>query len=213
LLALILPLGLGIMLLLFIRFHVAVPMRATVMVPDSLPADAGSLLNDADAILASAKANLQVFTNTVTGLRSRQATLANQINDVSNLRQRLAVALRQAQYEGRWPIAVSSYRFNQPRDVEAAIEKADQYLQRAAQNQAEILRENAQLDQTQRHAERIVQSMTQVRQQMTYTPATTSLQNDDRQLQTLNVDLQNTLSQLQKIDAGRVDLRPFSLFN
>jgi urease accessory protein UreF len=139
--------------------------------------------------------------------------VAGQISDVNNLRQRLAVALRQAQYEGRWPLVVSSYRFNQPRDVQAAMDKADQYLQHAAQNQAEILRENAQLDQTQRRAERIIQSMTQIREQMTYTPATTSLQNDDRQLQTFNLDLQNTLAQLQNINARKVDLRPFSLFN
>jgi hypothetical protein len=177
----------------------------------ALPANPGSLLDNANAILASAQANFQIFTDTVAGLRSRQATVANQINDVNNLRQRLAVALRQAQYDGRWPITVSSYRFNQPRDVEVAMEKADQYLQRATHNQAEVLRENAELDQTQRRAARIVQSMTQIREQMAYTPAATSLQNDNRQLQALNLDLQNTLSQLQKVSTGRVDLRPFSL--
>jgi len=179
----------------------------------SIPQNAGSFLDDANAILASAQANLQVFSNTVTGLRSRQTTVANQISDVNNLRQRLAVALRQAQYDGRWPIAVSTYRFNQPRDVEAAMDKADQYLHRATQNQAEVVRENAELNQTQQRAARIVQSMTQVREQMTYTPATASLQNADRQLQTLNLDLQNTLAQLQKIDARHPDLRPFSLFD
>jgi hypothetical protein len=179
----------------------------------SVPQNAGLLLDDANAILVSAQANFQVFANTVTGLRSRQTTVASQISDANNFRQRLAIALRQARYEGRWPLVVSNFSFSQPQDVEAAMDKADQYLQHAAQNQAEILRENAQLDQTQRRAERIVQSMTQIRERMTYTPATTSLQNDDRQLQTLNLDLQNTLAQLQNINARKVDLRPFSLFN
>jgi hypothetical protein len=181
----------------------------TVATP-SLP-EAGSLLTEAQATVNSATSNLQVFSSTVAGLRARQTTIANRINDVGTLRQRLMVALRQAQYEGRWPLNVSGYRFYQAAEAQDAINKTETYLQKATQDQAEILHENVELDKTQRRAEWILESMKRVYDHMLHTQSSMGLENDSRQLQTLGLNLQNTISELQKIDAGRVDMRPFSL--
>jgi hypothetical protein len=201
-------------LLIALKAWRAVGYHPAIMPTISAPVDSndpGKLLSSADALVTEAQSNLKTFSDIEDKLRARQATVASEISDATAFREHLGTALWYGQNVGSWPIAVANYQFNQLKEIDAAMGKTDHYLQHATQIQTDVYQKNGEVVQFHRHAERMMQTMLGLRQQMTYTRSIIALQVSVTQLQDLIAGQQKILSQAQQIDADPQDLRPFSL--
>src|SRR6185503_7329857 len=112
--------------------------------------------------LASARASMSVGSVSPSLLDNRLSYVKSQLDEVSNLRERLAAAARQARLEDHWPLRVAGVIFDRPSQLQKAIDSADAYLERGARVEADLVSASEQTRRSQARANRTLARMQQI---------------------------------------------------
>lgn len=172
---------------------------------------------DADLKLAHARASLTVGSVSPSLLDNRVAHVKSEMDEVLNLRERLAAALRQARLEDHWPLRVAGVIFDRPSQLQKAIDSADAYLHRGSRIEADLVSASEQNRRVQASAQRTIDQMQQIRTDLhLMAVGRTSFDNvamhDKRaKFAELNADLTQTLRDAPPVDWTKYDLPPFEL--
>lgn len=212
--------GVGLMTTLSVRRQPG--PASTVVTPQStLPDNLANYIRDfeldAELKTVMGRTSLAAVVGTPSVLDDRLARVKEEVDQASNLRDRLAAALRQARLENHWPVEVEQYRFFKPAQMQAAIEAADAYRRHGAEVEQELIQASDRSHRLQSAGENLLAQMQQIRTDL-HLIATgqtrsdmVSLREKHAKFVELNAELNGELQNRNEIDSSKANLLPFRL--